>query len=98
MQRLSDADPFAGLTHQRGTYLTATFIKVGEPPLPLPDSGSDLFRAIGYDLDARAVLAVIDNSDAGATPDFMVWLEKVCSKGITTRTWLTVQRVLNKFP
>lgn len=98
LQRLRDSDPFPGLTHQRGTYLTATFLKAGDPPLPLPGSTSDLFRVTGYDRDARAVLAVTDNSEPGATPDVMVWLEKVCGKDITTRTWLTVQRVLNKFP
>ncbi len=97
LQKLWDADPFAGLTHQRGTYLTATFIKVGEPPLPLPDANSDLVRVVGYDKGGRAVLAVTDNSDPGKTPNFMAWLEKTCGKDITTRTWLTIQRVLNKF-
>ncbi|HRE01440.1 MAG TPA: DUF1697 domain-containing protein, partial [Ilumatobacteraceae bacterium] len=98
LQRLWASDPFAGLTHQRGTYLTATFIKDGDPPLPLPTSDSELFRVVGYDADARAVLAVTDNSIPGTTPDFMTWLEQACSKNITTRTWLTIQRVLTKFP
>ena len=39
------------------------------------------------------MLAVTDNSDPGSTPDFMSWLEKRDGRDVTTRTWLTVQRI-----
>lgn len=96
LQMLLDSDPFPGLTHQRGTYLTATFLKGFDPPAAIPDSPDGLTRIVGYDSAARAVLAVTDNSEPGKTPDFMTLLEKACGKDLTTRTWLTVQRVVKK--
>lgn len=96
LQALLDTDPFDGLTHGRGTYLTATFLKHTVPaPTDLPDAGpDDLSRIVGYDAAAHAVLAVTDNSNPGKTPDFMARLEKAFGQAITTRTWLTVQRIV----
>lgn len=97
LRALLDSDPFAGLTHGRGTYLTATFLKDapadGEAP---PDLAGTLTRLVRYDPAARAVLAVTDNSTPGGTPDFMGRLERTYGKAITTRTWLTVQRIVAK--
>ena len=53
-------------------------------------------RVVGFDTQARAFLAVIDNSVPGKTPNFMQWLERSYGKDITTRTWLTVQRIATK--
>ncbi|MFH5823752.1 DUF1697 domain-containing protein [Georgenia sp. AZ-5] len=97
LRALLDSDPFPGLTHGRGTYLTATFLKDGaRAPARLPASPDPLTRIVGYDTAARVFLAVIDNSDPGKTPDFMSWLDKTYGKDITTRTWLTVQRIVKK--
>jgi uncharacterized protein (DUF1697 family) len=96
LQALLDSDPFAGLTHQRGSYLTATFLKDAAPPANRPGQPDALTRVVGYDRAARAVLAVTDNSDPGNTPDFMSWLEKRYGRDITTRTWLTVQRIVTR--
>lgn len=98
LRALLDSDPFTGLTHGRGTYLVATFLKDGvAPPAELPTDPDPLVRVVGFDAAARAFLTVIDNSDpGGATPDFMRWLDKTYGKDITTRTWLTVQRVVKK--
>jgi hypothetical protein len=43
----------------------------------------------------REVCSVVDLSGA-TTPDLMVWLEKEFGKAITTRTWKTVGRILNR--
>lgn len=97
LRALLDSDPFPGLTHGRGTYLTATFLKDGaSAPGELPDQPDPLTRIVGYDEPARVFLAVIDNSEPGTTPDFMAWLDKTYGKDITTRTWLTVQRIVKK--
>ena len=97
LRALLDTEPFPGLTHGRGTYLTATFLK---DPRAAPDvvpHHPDLrTQVVGYDSVARAVLAITDNSHPGKTPDFMAWLEKSYGKDITTRTWLTVQRIVKK--
>jgi uncharacterized protein (DUF1697 family) len=93
---LLESDPFAGLTHGRGSYLTATFLKDAAPPAASGGEPDTLTRVIGYDKAARVVLAVTDNSDPGRTPDFMTWLEKRYGRDITTRTWLTVQRIARR--
>ncbi|MFF0494147.1 DUF1697 domain-containing protein [Nocardia sp. NPDC004068] len=98
LRELVDSDPFDGLEHSRGTYLTATFIKDGSklgPPGPLPEPLTAAVRIAGYDERARAVLAVIDNITP-TTANHMSWLESIYGKDITTRTWLTVQKVLAK--
>lgn len=97
LRTLLDSDPFPGLTHGRGTYLVTTFLKDGvAPPTGLPDDPDPLVQVVGFDEEARAFLAVIDNSEPGKTPDFMTWLDKTHGKDITTRTWLTVQRIVKK--
>ena len=97
LRALLDSDPFPGLTHARGTYLTATFVKDAAPlGGDLPDMPDPKFRVVRIDPAARAVLAITDNSEPGSTPDFMVWLEGHYGKGITTRSWLTVQRIVAK--
>lgn len=97
LRALLATDPFPGLSHGRGTYLTATFLKdAASAPASLVQHPDARTRIVGYDEPARAVLAVTDNSDPGSTPDFMSWLEKQCGKDVTTRTWLTVQRIVKK--
>ncbi|MBF6163226.1 DUF1697 domain-containing protein [Streptomyces gardneri] len=97
LRALLDSDPFPGLTHGRGTYLIATFLKdTAEHPATLPEQPDPLTRIVAYDKAARAFLAVIDNSEPGKTPDFMAWLDKTYGKDITTRTWLTVERIVKK--
>jgi hypothetical protein len=44
----------------------------------------------------RVVCSVVDLTGA-RTPDLMRWLESEFGKEITTRTWKTVQRILNKW-
>ncbi|HSN42721.1 MAG TPA: DUF1697 domain-containing protein [Propionibacteriaceae bacterium] len=96
LRRLLDSDPFPGLTHGRGTYLTATFLKdAAQAPIDVP-SAAGLTRIVGYDPDARAILAITDNSVPGQTPDFMAASERTLGRDITTRTWLTVQRIVAK--
>jgi hypothetical protein len=51
---------------------------------------------VRYDRVARAVLAITDTSDPADAPSFMSWLEKTYGRDITTRSWLTVQRIINK--
>lgn len=96
LRALLASDPFEGLIHQRGTYLTVTFFKDAPTVELITEHPDGLTKVVGYDPDARAVLAIIDNSDPGKTPDFMQWLEKAYGKSITTRTWLTVERIVRK--
>lgn len=97
LRALLDSDPFPGLTHGRGTYLTATFVKdAATVPDVITEQPDARHQVVRYDRAARAVLAITDNSDPGGTPDFMSWMEKVYGRDITTRSWLTVQRIVRK--
>jgi uncharacterized protein (DUF1697 family) len=97
LQALVDRDPFRGLTHGRQNYLTATFLKhqLEAASGTISQPNDPAMRVVGYDAAARAVLAVTDTTTAN-TPNFMGWLESQFGKDITTRTWLTVQRILQK--
>lgn len=95
LRSLVDSDPFPGATHDSNTYLTATFVKDADRvPHVVPgqlDPGTTIVR---YDTAARAVLAITDNSEPSRARGYMLWLERSCGKGITTRSWLTVQRIV----
>jgi uncharacterized protein (DUF1697 family) len=88
LQALVDADPYKGAEHSnRKTYLLVTFFK--SPPTPKPDNYFDVS-------DVNAQCNALDNSNMGTT-DFMAKLDKRFGKDqITSRTWLTIQRVLKK--
>jgi uncharacterized protein (DUF1697 family) len=97
LRALLDSEPFPDLTHGRDTYLTATFLKdLGTALDVVPEQPDVRTQVVRYDRVARAVLAVTDNSDPGTSPGFMSWLEHSYGKDITTRSWLTVQRIVNK--
>lgn len=97
LRALLGSDPFPGLAHSPTTYLTATFLKhAPATPGPVPEPPGSLTRFVRYDPDARAVLAVTDNSNPGQGSAFMTRLERLYGKDITTRTWLSVQRVAAK--
>lgn len=87
--------PFGELEHGKGTYLLATFAKQRLPaglvvPHKLDDEGFEVMAATD-----RELFTVADTT-AGRTPDVMSWLEKQYGKAITSRTWLTVHRILKK--
>ena len=96
LRTLVDSDPFPDLTHGSATYLTATFLKYPHPGGDLAQPPDPTTRIVRYDSPARVVLAVTDTTVPGQTPSFMAWLERTCGKDITTRSWLTVQRVVRK--
>lgn len=98
LQALVDTDPFSGRKHGRDTYLTATFLKYHqESPESLAELDGANVSLVGYDAAARAVLAVSDHTRSSG-PEFMTMLERRFGKDITTRTWLTVHRIVNRFP
>ena len=95
LRSLVDSDPFPGVTHRSTTYLTATFIKDPSACAVVAghlDPGTSVVR---YDRAARAILAVTDNSHPDRARCFMRWLEESYGKGITTRSWLTVERIVH---
>jgi len=89
LEDLVKADPYKGAEHSnRATYLLVTFFKSAPDPAPEKD-----YYKIS---DVNALCNTIDASGLG-TPDFMAKLDKWFGKDqITSRTWLTIQRVLKK--
>ena len=97
LRALVDSDPFPGVTHNSDTCLTATFIKEPERgPTVVPAQLDPGTRIVRYDEAARAVLAITDNSEPNRARGFMLWLDRSYGKGITTRSWLTVQRIVSR--
>lgn len=97
LRELVDSEPFPGLTHGPGTYLTATFLKdAATAPELVPEQPDPRTQVVGYHRGARAVLAITDTRGPDTNPGFMSWLERSYGKEITTRSWLTVQRIVRK--
>jgi uncharacterized protein (DUF1697 family) len=95
IQRLVDRDPFAGLEPAASSSWNVTFLK-SEPQInltfPYRPEGKQ-FELLS--LDDRAICSVLDRQ-LTTTPDLMTWLERQFGKNITTRTWKTVGRLLQK--
>ncbi|MGH8945704.1 MAG: DUF1697 domain-containing protein [Acidimicrobiia bacterium] len=95
LQDLADSNPFGDLEHGRETYLLVTFAK---RPLSidfdLPHQPPDRDYSILGGTD-RELFTVTDTTSIG-TPDVMAWLESRFGKDITSRTWLTVHRILKR--
>ncbi len=95
LERLAGLQPFGGLEHTKETYLLVTFAK---HPLTVdfdfphqPDDPS--FRLVGA--TDRELFSVTDTT-ATRTPDVMGWIEGLFGKSLTSRTWLTVNRIRNR--
>jgi uncharacterized protein (DUF1697 family) len=92
---LVSREPFKATEHGPKNYLLVTFFK--NPPktdleFPYRPEGKSFELLSFYD---RAICSVVDLTGA-KTPDLMSWLERQFGKEITSRTWLTVQRILKK--
>jgi uncharacterized protein (DUF1697 family) len=95
MHDLVAKNPFGDRTDTAATSLQVTFLKrepVVELEVPHTSGAGDYTIVAVYD---RAVCSVIDLTGS-RTPDLMRRLEGIFGKEITTRTWKTVHRVLEK--
>lgn len=86
LQALVKNDPYQGTAHAPSTYLLVTFFKH-------PQSGIE--QNYYNDLKVNVLCSNLDTTTS-KTPDFMVKLERQYGKEITSRTWLTIQRILKK--
>jgi uncharacterized protein (DUF1697 family) len=89
LQRLVDADPFAGFRLPANAKRVVTFLRVGGAhaavKLPLERDGARILKIIDGE-----VLAAYVPSDKG--PVFMTLLERTFGTDITTRTFDTVKK------
>ncbi|HVO76008.1 MAG TPA: DUF1697 domain-containing protein [Ignavibacteriaceae bacterium] len=95
IKSLIKKDPFKGIKDTPRSRLNVTFLKnAPDKKHKFPFQPEKRTYKILKMLD-QSVFSVIDLS-GDKTPDLMSWLEKEFGKEITTRTWKTVQRILNK--
>jgi uncharacterized protein (DUF1697 family) len=95
IQALVDRDPFGDLDHSEVTNLNVTFLKrKPQTQLRFPHRPANADYRI-LSLRGQEVYSVVDLT--GKSPDVMRWVEKEFGKEITTRTFLTVQRILKRF-
>ena len=90
LQALIDRDPYAAFTLPGGAKRNVTFLRRAPavpPTLPLRLRGAELLALEGRE----ALTYSIPNH---ADPAFMVLIDKVFGKEVTTRTWETVQRIV----
>ncbi len=95
LQGLVESKPFGDREHSRETYLLTTFAKgrfEHEMEFPFEPDGKDFLVVAGTD---REIFTVTDTVH-GQTPDVMNWVEAEFGKAVTSRTWLTVLRILKR--
>lgn len=95
LQKILDSDPFDGRAHTESSYLLVTFFKRPTKPnfdMPYQPEGKP-YNIVGYD---KGVLFSVTDNTIVKTTDLMTWLEKQFSKDITSRTPLTIQRILKR--
>jgi uncharacterized protein (DUF1697 family) len=95
LEILAHSDPFQGREHTKETYLLTTFAKAKldyELDFPHRPEGKDYTLVGGTE---RELFSVTDTVH-GTSLDIMAWLESRFGKEISSRTWLTVYRILER--
>jgi len=95
LRKILNPDFFAGAVHSKSSYLLVTFFKRPTKvnfKLPYQPPGKP-YELVGY--KDNTLFSITDNPVIKTT-DLMSWLEKQYGKEITSRTPLTVQRILKK--
>lgn len=95
LRRLVRNDPFAGIEDTPTSRLNVTFLKTRRKSnLQFPYHAKEKgYSVVG--MHGREVCSVVDLTGA-TTPDLMAWLDKQFGKAITTRTWKTVGKIMDR--
>ena len=91
LRAMLDANPYAAFRLPDGSKRVVTFLREvpkSKPRLPIEQDGARLLCLEGTELYTAYV-----RSPRG--PVFMVLIEKTFGKEVTTRTWDTIQKVVN---
>lgn len=90
LEKLLARDPFANYSVPPGAKRNVTFMRAA--PATVPRLPVELRGARILALDGREALTYYLPRDVD--PAFMTLIEKTFGKGVTTRTWETVQRIV----
>jgi len=95
LRALISSNPFKSVKVTDTTRLNVTFLSVptqSKTPLALPyTSPNKIFRVLN--VTPTEIITVVDLSTGGSTLDAMEFLDKQFGKGLTTRTWNTIQKL-----
>jgi uncharacterized protein (DUF1697 family) len=95
LEALVELAPYGKRQHGPKTYLLVTFAKGSmrfEHKLPYRPRGQ-AYQIVA--VTPREIFTVTDNTRQ-STPDVMSWIEAEFGKAVTSRTWLTVARILKR--
>jgi uncharacterized protein (DUF1697 family) len=95
LEGLMEFSPFGDLEHGRKSYLLVTFCK-----RPVEVDFDIPYRPVDRDYEIVAAtgseLFTVTDTTSERTPDVMAWIESRFGKQVSSRTWLTVERILKK--
>jgi len=95
LEGLVEMSPFGDLEHGRKSYLLVTFCKRPiNVDFDIPHRPADR----DYEIVAATSgeLFTVTDTTNERTPDVMAWVESRFGKQISSRTWLTVERILKR--
>lgn len=95
LQKILQANYFDGMTHSNSSYLLVTFFKhPTKPAFEMPyQPASKPYVVKGY---TDNVLFTVTDNTIIKTTDLMTWLEKQFGKEISSRTPLTIERIIKR--
>ena len=95
LEGLVEMSPYGDLEHGRKSYLLVTFCKRAiKVDFDIP------YRPADRDYEVVAAtsreLFTVTDTTSERTPDVMAWIESRFGKQVSSRTWLTVERILKR--
>ncbi len=89
---LLDQQPFGAAEHGKSSYQLVTFFKtpLADPPAPPSQPGTTVIGVVD------GALCTVHDTTLSGGPEVMIWLDKTYKKQTTSRTSLTLQRILKK--
>jgi uncharacterized protein (DUF1697 family) len=95
LKKLAQKRPFGDAEHSPKSSLNVTFLKNAQNSRTKPHAPEvEAYEVVSIFSDA--ICSVVDTT-AAKTPKLMSWLEKEFGKQATTRTWMTILKILNKW-
>lgn len=92
IEHLLSQEPFGDLPHGKDSYQLVTFFKRPVTDVSTPPEGAGL-RIVGL---VDGALCTVSDTTITGTPDTMGWIQRTYSKEVTSRTPLTLARILKK--
>lgn len=93
LARLVQRLPFGDVPHGKASYQVVTFFKQPLTTAPQPPEGLDGVEVLGV---VDGALCTVHDTTLTAGPEVMKWLDRAYKKQTTSRTSVTLERILKK--